>query len=80
MNTPGSAAAKPFAALLGLDWSDGKHDVCLQRAGSDERERFQVEHRPDAIDDWARHLRERFDGRPVALAVELTKGPCWLAD
>lgn len=75
MNTPGSAAAHPFAAFLGLDWSDGKHNVCLQRADSDERERFEVEHRPDAVDDWARQLRKRFDGRPVALALELAKGP-----
>jgi hypothetical protein len=75
MNTPSSTSHARFAAFLGLDWCDGKHDICLQRAGSDEREMLQLEHRPEAISEWARQLRERFDGQPVALALELAKGP-----
>jgi hypothetical protein len=27
-----------FAAAVGLDWADRKHDICLQVAGSNERE------------------------------------------
>lgn len=64
-----------FAALIGLDWADGKHAICLQAADSEEREADELEHRPETIDEWARGLRQRFGGRPVALTLELAKGP-----
>jgi transposase len=74
MNRLGSDLSQ-FAAWIGLDWSDGKHDVCLQCAESGSREPSQIEHSPEAIDEWARGLRTRFGGRRIAIALELTKGP-----
>jgi transposase len=65
----------PFAATIGLDWADAKHDICLQVMGSDDTERFVLKHRPESIDAWARELRQRFGGQPVAVALELFKGP-----
>lgn len=64
-----------FAALIGLDWSDGKHDICLQISGDDRRESLVLVHSPEAIDEWARALRKRFGGKPIAVALELAKGP-----
>jgi transposase len=64
-----------FAAFVGLDWADAKHDVCLQAAGSSKRECFQLEHTPEAIDAWGTTLRTRFNGHPVAVCLELNKGP-----
>jgi transposase len=64
-----------FAAFVGIDWADAKHDVCLQTAGSAKRECFQLEHTPKAIDAWVTSLRTRFDGQPVAICLELNKGP-----
>src|SRR5215467_9062164 len=64
-----------FAAFVGIDWADAKHDVCLQTAGSAKRECFQLEHTPEAIDAWVTALRTRFNGQPVAICLELTKGP-----
>ena len=75
MNVPGSASLTRFAAVMGLDWSDGKHDICLQITASGQRETLILEHRPEAIDEWARALRHRFGGQPVAIALELAKGP-----
>lgn len=75
MNKPDSHSLARFAALIGLDWADGKHDICLQVAGRSKREASVLEHRPETIDEWARGLRKRFGGQPVALALELTKGP-----
>jgi transposase len=75
MQPLGSNHLDRFAALIGLDWSDGKHDICLQAAASREREPLLIEHTPEAIDEWARRLRRRFAGRPVAIALELAKGP-----
>ena len=64
-----------FAAFVGIDWADAKHDVCLQPAGSATCECFQLEHTPEAIDAWVTTLRTRFNGQPVAICLELNKGP-----
>ena len=63
-----------FTAFIGIDWADRKHDICLQGAHSDRREFSRIEHKVDAIDQWATSMRQRFGG-PIAVALELTKGP-----
>jgi transposase len=63
------------AAFVGLDWADAKHDVCIQAAGTERREFGGLEHRPEAIDVWGQTLRTRFNGQPIAVCLELTKGP-----
>jgi transposase len=65
----------PFAAFVGVDWADKKHDVCLCAAGSTKRERSVVPHTPAALRDWANKLRTRFGGSPIAVCIELTQGP-----
>ena len=75
MNNTDTDRLGRFAALIGLDWADGKHAICLQAADTGEREADELEHRPEAIDEWARGLRQRFGGRPVGLTLELAKGP-----
>src|ERR671938_1537284 len=69
------SAPDTFAAYVGIDWADAKHDGCLQTAGSAKREYFQLEHTPEAIDAWVTTLRTRFNGQPVAVCLELDKGP-----
>lgn len=63
-----------FTAFVGIDWADSKHDVCLQAAGSQAREFVCIPHEVTPIDEWACSLRERFGG-PIAVALELSKGP-----
>src|SRR5918996_4920066 len=63
------------AAFVGLDWADAKHDVCLQAAGSQTREFSVLEHQPDTIDAWVSTLRTRFKAQPMAVCLELNKGP-----
>src|SRR5258708_2680794 len=63
-----------FAAFIGIDWADQKHDICLQPANSEQREFAQLRHRPDAIDAWVRLLKQRFHG-PIAVGLEIAKGP-----
>ncbi len=70
-----SVTSGEFAATIGLDWADAKHDICLQAAGSEQREFAVLEHRPESIDAWARALRQRFNAQPIAIALELDKGP-----
>jgi transposase len=63
-----------FTAFVGIDWADRKHDVCLQAADSLKREFSVIPHQVEAINDWAQSLLQRF-GSPIAVAVELSKGP-----
>ena len=64
-----------FAAFVGLDWADAKHDICLQAAGTDKPEACVLQHKPEAIEAWVSALRQRFQGQPIAIALELDKGP-----
>lgn len=64
-----------FAAVIGLDWADKKHDVCLSVPGREGLEREVIVHHPAALEAWVARLRERFAGAPVALVVELEEGP-----
>ena len=72
MNAPSTTE---FAAFVGIDWADRKHDVCLLAAGSSTREFSVLLHRPEAIAQWAEELRQRFAGRPIAVCLEIVRGP-----
>jgi len=63
-----------FAAFVGLDWADEKHDVCLSVANSKRVEYAVIKQTPEAIDDWACRMRQRFDGRPVAICLLASSG------
>jgi transposase len=63
-----------FAAYVGIDWADQKHDVALLAAGQDRVEHRELDQTPEAIDAWAAELRRRFGGQPVAICLEQSKG------
>src|SRR5215468_9337276 len=63
-----------FAAFIGIDWADQKHIWCLQAAGSEQRESGELEHTPEAVESWVAHLYQRFAPRPIAVAVEQSRG------
>ncbi|MHC4071645.1 MAG: IS110 family RNA-guided transposase [Planctomycetota bacterium] len=63
-----------FTAIIGIDWADKKHDVCIQSTESGQRQTYQVPHKADQIDEWAQSLVRRHGG-PMAVALELSKGP-----
>jgi hypothetical protein len=68
-------ASTAFAAFIGLDWAEAQHDVCLQAAGTAHREFLSLEHSPEEMNAWVQTLRTRFNGQPVAVCLELKKGP-----
>ena len=49
--------------------------MCLQAAGSEHREHFSLAHTPEALDAWVGSLHKRCEGKPIAICLELTKGP-----
>lgn len=64
-----------YAAQIGLDWADRKHDFCLKASDQDEFEFGTFVHDPKAIDDWALSLQQRFNNKPIAICLELKAGP-----
>jgi hypothetical protein len=70
-----SIADPDFAAYVGLDWADRKHCWKLAVAGSAKPEVGQVTNTPEALQAWAVELRDRFQGRPLAVALEQRRGP-----
>lgn len=69
-----SPTAPDPVARVGLDWADRKHDIALREIGSEEVEHRQIPHTPEAIAEWVAELRRRFGGRPVAIALEQSRG------
>jgi transposase len=71
---PIPAVAQPpaFAAHIGLDWADQKHFWTMLVDGH--KTRGQLDNTPEAIEVWAAELAQRFGGRPVALALEQSRG------
>ncbi len=63
-----------YAAFIAIDWADQQHQVSLQVAGQTKIETGTLKHTPEAIGAWVAQLRERFGGRPVAIALEQSRG------
>ena len=71
--TPAAAPAPEFAARIGLDWADQKHFWTMLDEGG-KKTRGQLDNTPEAIEVWAAELAQRWGGRPVALALEQSRG------
>ena len=65
--------AEPFAAFVGFDGADQKHAGALCAEGG-KPETFSLDQTPEAIEQWATTLRQRFAGRPIAVCLEQSKG------
>jgi transposase len=63
-----------FAAFVALDWGDTEHAWSLEVAGGGKREQGKLQQTPEAIEVWATELAVRFGGRPVAVALEQSRG------
>ena len=64
-----------FAATVGWDWADQKHDLWLRPADGSKAQHFHLEQTPEALHAWVAKMRERFGGRPLAIGIETSRGP-----
>ena len=67
-------APQEFAAFLGIDWADEKHDLCLLSAEGGAAHHSTLAQKPAAIAAWAAELRQRYGSRPVAVCLEQSRG------
>src|SRR5499427_9532188 len=63
-----------FAVFVGIDWADQKHEWCLQTAGTTQRETGELKHTPETVEAWVGQLCQRCGNRPIAVALEQSKG------
>ena len=63
-----------FAATIGLDWADQKHDLWLRPAQGGKAQHVKLDQTPEALHEWVASLRQRFDNQPVAIAIETSRG------
>ena len=61
-----------FAAFVGIDWADKEHAICV--LDGDQNTSDQLKHSAEAIDAWATRMHQQFGGRPVAVAIEQSRG------
>lgn len=64
-----------FAALIGIDWADKKHDLCELKVGTKNYSYSVILSTPEAINQWALAIKKRYTGKLIAVGCELTKGP-----
>jgi len=64
-----------FAAFVAIDWADQKHAWALEVNMSSDRESGNIDHTPESVEIWAAELGLRFAGRPIAVALEQSRGP-----
>jgi len=70
-----ATALLEFAATVGLDWADKKHDVWLRPADGSKAQHLRLEQTPEALHEWVAKMRERFGGGKIAMAIETSRGP-----
>lgn len=63
-----------FAFFVGIDWASTKHDICVVEASGKPGTREAIEHSTESIENWVSQLLAKADGRPIAIALEQTKG------
>jgi transposase len=62
---------------LGMDWADQKHRWALRVAGQSRLQQGEVEHTPEAMEQFVSGLALQFPGQRVAVALEQSRG-AWL--
>ena len=65
-----------FAAYVGLDWGDKNHALAWTAGASKTAPQTgTLVNSPEVLHAWLQELGQRCEGRPVALAVETSRGP-----
>ncbi len=63
-----------FAALVGIDWADKEHHVCMRPGDGGSKTVRKLPQKSEDIAEWAAMLRMSYPGRQIAVAIEQSKG------
>ena len=70
-----SSSEPQWAAYVAIDCADREHVWKMQPAGNGPCESGKVEQTPEALEIWDSQLATRFNERPIAVALEQSRGP-----
>jgi transposase len=62
------------AVWLGIDWADQKHQWAMRINGESHVQQGELEHTPEAVEEFVSGLAMRFPGQRVAVALEQSRG------
>ena len=62
---------KHFAAIVGIDWADKKHDICEYNQDKQHYALSIISSKPESIDVWANGLKQRYPNQQIAVGCEL---------
>ena len=63
-----------FAAFVGLDWADQKHDVSVVSADGTNPDHQVIIHSPEALNEWLLQLHQQFPQGKIAVCLEQSRG------
>ncbi len=63
-----------FAAFVGLDWADQKHDVSVVSADGTNPDHQVIIHSPEALHEWLLQLHQQFPQGKIAVCLEQSRG------
>ena len=63
-----------YAAFVGLDWADQKHDVSIVSAAGRPPIHKIITHTPEALSEWLMELRQQYPDGQIAICLEQSKG------
>jgi len=66
--------ASTFAATIGLDWADQRHNLWILTSTGGKPEHLILEQTPEAIHEWVAKMCARFPNQRIAIAVETSRG------
>ncbi len=64
-----------YAAYIGIDWADRKHDIALYDCQNETWEQSTIQATPQAIADWVNQLRKLYGERKLLVGLEQKRGP-----
>lgn len=63
-----------FAAFVGVDWADQKHDVSVSSGDGGKPIHQVIVHTPEALNEWMHSLRQQYPDGQIALCLEQSRG------
>jgi Transposase len=71
---PDQSAMPEIAVWIGIDWADQKHAYAMQIAGEERVGRGEIDHTPEAVEEFFTELGQRFPDQMIAVAMEQARG------
>ena len=70
---------KTSPIMIGMDWADQKHAVCVFDPVANSYVNQTLDHTPIALNEWAIQMRQNYPGRPLWVCLEQSRGSLVLA-